>query len=191
MAGVEGQGPFLPAALYQVSCRLLGCRMANIQPGSRPYAKRGGGAPVSVSRVCNPAALTTPSTAPTPTGFVTDNKGSQPFCRLPPTTHQEMCTSMPTWPSHSHHSYIASGAPACSAEDLLGKRRHACTLNWSSDKSGKLSGTAAHHASNFHGLRRAECEACQRRYRNGRHKTQPSALRVRLPGARPARPASK
>ena len=25
MAGVEGQGPFLPAALYQVSCRLLGC----------------------------------------------------------------------------------------------------------------------------------------------------------------------
>ena len=38
MAGVEGQGPFLPAALYQVSCRLLGCRLANMQPGSRPYA---------------------------------------------------------------------------------------------------------------------------------------------------------
>ena len=38
MAGVEGQGPFLPAALYQVSCRLLGCRMANMQPGSSPYA---------------------------------------------------------------------------------------------------------------------------------------------------------
>ena len=38
MAGVEGQGPFLPAALYQVSCRLLGCRRANMQPGSRPYA---------------------------------------------------------------------------------------------------------------------------------------------------------
>ena len=38
MAGVEGQGPFLPAALYQVSCRLLGCRLANTQPGSRPYA---------------------------------------------------------------------------------------------------------------------------------------------------------
>ena len=33
MAGVEGQGPFLPAALYQVSCRLLGCRMANILGG--------------------------------------------------------------------------------------------------------------------------------------------------------------
>ena len=60
MAGVEGQGPFLPAALYQVSCRLLGCRMANMQPGSRPYAwlffywirgvhagqgRRGGGGP--------------------------------------------------------------------------------------------------------------------------------------------------
>ena len=30
MAGVEGQGPFLPAALYQVSCRLLGCRLANM-----------------------------------------------------------------------------------------------------------------------------------------------------------------
>ena len=28
MAGVEGQGPFLPAALYQVICRLLGCRIA-------------------------------------------------------------------------------------------------------------------------------------------------------------------
>ena len=26
MAGVEGQGRFLFAALYQVSCRLLGCR---------------------------------------------------------------------------------------------------------------------------------------------------------------------
>ena len=38
MAGVEGQGPFLPAALYQVSCRLLGCRLASMQPGSRPYA---------------------------------------------------------------------------------------------------------------------------------------------------------
>ena len=38
MAGVEGQGPFLPAALYQVSCRLLGCRLANMQPGSRPCA---------------------------------------------------------------------------------------------------------------------------------------------------------
>ena len=38
MAGVEGQGPFLPAALYQVSCRLLGCRIANMQPGTRPYA---------------------------------------------------------------------------------------------------------------------------------------------------------
>ena len=38
MAGVEGQGPFLPAALYQVSCCLLGCRLANMQPGSRPYA---------------------------------------------------------------------------------------------------------------------------------------------------------
>ena len=38
MAGVEGQGPFLPEALYQVSCRLLGCRLANMQPGSRPYA---------------------------------------------------------------------------------------------------------------------------------------------------------
>ena len=37
MAGVEGQGPFLPAALYQVSCRLLGCRLANMQPGSCPY----------------------------------------------------------------------------------------------------------------------------------------------------------
>ena len=37
MAGVEGQGPLLPSALYQVSCRLLGCRLANIQPGSRPY----------------------------------------------------------------------------------------------------------------------------------------------------------
>ena len=43
MAGVEGQGPFLPAALYQVSCRLLGCRMANMQPGSRPYAWPPGG----------------------------------------------------------------------------------------------------------------------------------------------------
>ena len=32
MAGVEGQGPFLPAALYQVSCRLLGCRLANMHP---------------------------------------------------------------------------------------------------------------------------------------------------------------
>ena len=38
MAGVEGQGPFLPAALHQVSCRLLGCRLANMQPGSCPYA---------------------------------------------------------------------------------------------------------------------------------------------------------
>ena len=38
MAGVEGQGPFLPAALYQVSCHPLGCRLANMQPGSRPYA---------------------------------------------------------------------------------------------------------------------------------------------------------
>ena len=38
MAGVEGQGPFLPAALYQVGCRLLGCRLANMQPGSRLYA---------------------------------------------------------------------------------------------------------------------------------------------------------
>ena len=35
MAGVEGQGPALPAALYQVGCHLLGCRLANMQPGSR------------------------------------------------------------------------------------------------------------------------------------------------------------
>ena len=38
MAGVESQGPFLPAALHHVSCRLLGCRLANMQPGSRSYA---------------------------------------------------------------------------------------------------------------------------------------------------------
>ena len=38
MAGVDGQGPLLPAALYEVSCRLLGRRLANMQPGSRPYA---------------------------------------------------------------------------------------------------------------------------------------------------------
>ena len=34
----EGQGPFLLAALYQVSCRMLGSRLANMQPDSRPYA---------------------------------------------------------------------------------------------------------------------------------------------------------
>ena len=39
MARVEGQGPFLSAAMYQVSCRLLGCRLANMQPGSHPYAR--------------------------------------------------------------------------------------------------------------------------------------------------------
>ena len=38
MAGVEGQDPFLPTALYQVNSRLLGCRVTNKQPGSHPYA---------------------------------------------------------------------------------------------------------------------------------------------------------
>ena len=37
MAGVEGQSHFLPAALYQVRCRMLGCRMANMRQASRPY----------------------------------------------------------------------------------------------------------------------------------------------------------
>ena len=34
----QGQGPFLPSPLYQVSCRLLGRGSANVWPGSRPCA---------------------------------------------------------------------------------------------------------------------------------------------------------
>ena len=39
MAGVEGQGPFLPAALYQVSCRLLGGRCKAGEMGGGSHAK--------------------------------------------------------------------------------------------------------------------------------------------------------
>ena len=74
MAGVEGQGPFLPAALYQVSCRLLGCWLANMQPGSRPYAwlclavwlKGGGGGGTPFE--CIPA-LPPPPSLPGPGGL--------------------------------------------------------------------------------------------------------------------------
>ena len=38
MAGVEGQSPFLPVALYQVSCRLSGCSSLG---GGGSYFRRG------------------------------------------------------------------------------------------------------------------------------------------------------